>query len=79
LCENENVSCIEAVYNWCLRNQNLASLITNVCNFNQLNSNIEYNNAPFNPEISFKLDQLFNNLPVDQYTGLKFKIDERKI
>ena len=79
LCESYDLSPITVAYNWCLRNQNVASVITNFRDFKQLNTNINAMNSTYNSEINSNLEQLFKNEPVDQYTGLKFGINERRL
>lgn len=78
-CSLEKIDLVGLAYSWCLMNRNVVSLITNVRNKQQLSQNITYYNSLCNSEIRITLDFLFNNKPINQYTGQYYEINQRKL
>ena len=78
-CKNENLDVVSLAYLWCLRNSNVVSLITNVRDIKQLNHNIKFVESSLSIEILTKLDSIFNNCPINQYTNIKYEITKRKL
>tara|TARA_B100000674_G_C37979668_1_gene981339 strand:+ start:10335 stop:11087 length:753 start_codon:yes stop_codon:yes gene_type:complete len=78
-CKKENLDIVSVSYLWCLRNSNVVSLITNVRDVKQLHHNIKFVESSLSIEVLTKLDSIFNNCPVNQYTNVKYEITKRKL
>lgn len=78
-CLEKQLDMIEVAYLWCLRNENVVSLITNFRNSKQLNHNINCLKSAFNSEIKTTLEGIFSNKPINQYTGQQYEISERTL
>jgi aryl-alcohol dehydrogenase-like predicted oxidoreductase len=72
LAKELNTNSVTLALNWCLSNSNVKSLITSASNFNQLNEIISFENFLFTNEIKFEIEKIFDNAPVNQYTGIKY-------
>ena len=57
---------------WCLNNQNVKSVLSNVSSTRQLDDNLSYFNFKITDEQIVILNKLFNNTPVNIYTGVKY-------
>ena len=78
-CKKESLDIVSVSYLWCLRNSNVVSLITNVRDIKQLHNNIKFAESSLSIEILTKLDFIFNNCPINQYTNIKYEITKRKL
>ena len=54
---------------WCLRQNQLSSVITGASNPSQISENVKASGVIITDEISKQVDLIFENYPVDQYTG----------
>ncbi len=73
LAKELNTNSISLALNWCLSNSNVKSLITSASNINQLMEIIEFENFKFTEEIKLEIEKIFDNDPINQYTGIKYK------
>jgi len=60
-----------AIY-WCFNNKNIKSVITNASSIEQFEDNLKFLQINLEKDELIELEKMFNNLPVNQYTGLKF-------
>ena len=60
-----------AIY-WCLCNINVKSVITNASSIEQFEENLNFAQICLDKDEKIELENIFNNSPVNQYTGLKF-------
>lgn len=59
---------------WCMRHPAVCSTLSNVNNLKQLKENLEFINVDLTPKIISEIERIFNNAPVNQYTGQKYQI-----
>lgn len=78
-CSKEKLDIVSVSLLWCLRNNNVASLITNIKNQKQLRNNINSIESSFNSEIITTLEKIFDNNPINQYTLKSYEISTRKL
>jgi hypothetical protein len=57
---------------WCLCNVNVKSVITNASSIEQFEENLNFAQICLDNDENIDLENIFNNSPVNQYTGLKF-------
>jgi aryl-alcohol dehydrogenase-like predicted oxidoreductase len=78
-CKKESLDVVSVSYLWCLINVNVVSVISNVRDIKQLRQNIKFSESKLSFEILTKLEQIFNNDPINQYTNIKYEITKRKL
>jgi aryl-alcohol dehydrogenase-like predicted oxidoreductase len=59
---------------WCMRHPAVCSTLSNVNSLRQLTENLEFINVDLTPKILSEIEVIFNNAPVNQYTGQKYQI-----
>lgn len=57
---------------WCLKNKNIKSVITNASSLEQFDDNLKFHQINLVEDELIELEKIFNNQPVNPYTGLKF-------
>ena len=70
--ESKGVSPSALAIFWCLSNVNVKSVITNASTIKQFEENLNFNQISLEKEEMIELENIFNNYPVNPYTGLKF-------
>ena len=57
---------------WCFNNKNIKSVITNASSIEQFEDNLKFLQISLEKEELIELENIFNNYPVNPYTGFKF-------
>ena len=57
---------------WCFNNKNIKSVITNASSIEQFEDSLKFLQISLEKEELIELENIFNNYPVNQYTGFKF-------
>ena len=70
--ESKGISPTSLAIFWCLTNKNIKSVITNASSIEQFEDNLKFLQIRLDNNEIIELEQIFNNLPVNPYTGLKF-------
>ena len=78
-CSKKKLDIVSISLLWCLRNNNISSLITNIRNQKQLKNNINSIDSSFNCEIINTLEKIFDNNPINQYTFKPHEIRTRTL
>jgi aryl-alcohol dehydrogenase-like predicted oxidoreductase len=67
-----NTTSIALAINWCLFNENIKSVITSASSIEQLNQILAFEQFELTEEIKKEIEFIFDNHPVNQYTGIKY-------
>ena len=72
LAKKYNYSPAALAFRWCMQNPSVCSTLSNVNSMKQLKENLEFINIDPDPKLILEIEAIFNNAPVNQYTGLKY-------
>lgn len=78
-CKKNEINPIAFAYLWCLRNENVCSVITNIRNEKQLFQNIDGIDRNYNFKEFGNIEEIFENKPIKQYFNTVYEIDQRSL